>query len=134
MADLTVTAKSVRPLPGAVIRNFTAGAALNVGDLVYVDSNGKVQPTDADATGTLLAIGVVVSAGSIGATSAASGDAVSVAVFGPVNGFGGATPGGKLYVSNTAGKIADAAGTNTRVVGIALAADTLMLIPNFAAS
>lgn len=134
MADISVTARSVRPLPGALVRTFTAGASGNVGDAVYVDSNGRVQPASASAAGTALALGVVVSAGTSGAVAFASGDAVSVVIVGAVNGFAGMTPGAKCYLSNTAGKLADAAGTVTRVVGVALDASTVMLLPNFAAS
>lgn len=134
MADLTVTAKSVRPLPSSIVREFTAGGSGNVGDIVYVDANGKVQQTDADAAGTLVAIGVVVAVGSYGATAFVSGDPVSVVIFGAVCGFSGLTPGSKVYVSNTAGKLADAAGTNTRVMGLAIGADTILVMNNFAAS
>jgi hypothetical protein len=128
MADLTVTAKSVRPLHGAVIRDFTAGSTLNVGDLVYVDSNGKVQQASASAAGTAVAIGMVIAAGSLGATSAASGDVVSVELLGAVNGFSGLTPGTKVYVSNTAGKCADSAGTVSKQIGLTIATDTILLL------
>ncbi|MCG3177540.1 MAG: hypothetical protein MOGMAGMI_02514 [Candidatus Omnitrophica bacterium] len=128
MADLTITAKSVRPLPNALVRDFIAGGTVNVGDLVYVDSNGKVQQANASAAGTAVAIGIAVAVGSLGATAAASGDVVSVVLVGAVNGFSSLTPGVKVYVSNTAGKCADAAGTVSKQIGLTIATDTILLL------
>ncbi len=128
MADLTITARSVRALPNAVVRDFIAGGAGNVGDAVYVDSTGKVQQASAAAAGTAIAIGVVVSVGSLGAAAFASGDAVNVQILGAVNGFSGLTPGTRVYLSNTAGKLADLAGTVSKQMGVAIAADTVLLL------
>lgn len=134
MADISVTAKTVRPLPGALIETFTAGGAGSVGDAVYEDSNGKVQKAQANTVATAKAIGIVVSAGALGATSFAPGDAVSVARKGRVIGFIGMTPGAKVYVSAaTAGKLADAVPTavdsQVWVVGEALNASTVEVDP-----
>lgn len=136
MADITLTARSVRPLPGAIVRDFIAGGSGNVGDGMYVDSTGKVQQAKADAAATAKAIGIVVSVGSIGATAFVSGDAVSVLVFGGANGFSGLTVPGKIYVSAvTAGKLADASPATTLVnsvpwlMGIAIASDTIFFEP-----
>lgn len=109
MANYTVTALDVSPLPGAIWRDYDAGGSGNVGDLVYLDSNGAVQVTDASAAATAQALGIVVAAGSIGATSFVSGDRVTVCEYGPVGGFSSMTPAGLGYVSETAAKIADTA-------------------------
>lgn len=130
MADITVTAVRVKPLPGAIIRDFVAAGAINTGDLVYVDSAGKVQAADGSAAGTANAIGICVSVGTFGATLAAAGDVCSVAVFGPVTGFESMTPGARHYVSDTTGKLSTTAGTVTRIVGIAIAADIFYIIHN----
>lgn len=129
MADVTVTARNVSPLPGAICRPFLAGGSGSVGNLVYIASDGDVEVTDADAAGTARAHGMVVSAGTEGATTFASGDAVSVCVFGPVAGFSGATPGVLAYVSNTAGAVGDAAGTTSHIVGRFQSATELFIHP-----
>jgi hypothetical protein len=127
MTAITVTAVRVKPLPGALIRDFVAGGTVNAGDLVYVDSNGKVQQSNGGAAGTANAVGIVVSCGTFGATAAASGETVSVAYFGPVTVGTSMTPGNRHYVSDTAGKLDTAAGTVTKVMGIALAADIFLI-------
>ena len=132
MADLVVSSKLVRPLaaPEPQIRDFIAGGAVNVGDLVYIDAAGKVQQANAGAAGTVTStIGVAISVGSAGGLLAASGDVVSVLIFGAVNGFTVTTIGARLFASNTAGKIADAAGTVAKPVAYTLSADTLFIFP-----
>jgi hypothetical protein len=128
MADIVVTARRVSPLPGAHIEPMIAGGAGNVGNAVYVDNVGRVQVADASGAGTAQAIGVVVSAGSQGATAFVDGDAVSVIVHGRVNGFTGMTPGARVYLSDTAGSLADAAGTVSKIMGVSIAADTVLLL------
>ena len=133
MADITVTAADVRPLPGAIIQRFTAGAALSVGDAVYIASDGDVEKADADVAASAQAIGIVVSAPD-GATSASAGDAVDVVVYGPVTGFSGMTPGNLVYASVTAGKVADAAPAATSgdykwIIGRAVSAVTIFVAP-----
>jgi hypothetical protein len=104
-----------------------AGGAGAVGDLVYVDANGRVQVADASVAGTVAtALGIVVSAGSLGAVAFVAGDPVSIVTFGPVAGFT-ITPGGLVYASDTAGAVGDAAGTVSKVVGIELTANILFV-------
>jgi hypothetical protein len=102
MADISVTSSRVRPLNGAIVRRFDAGAALSVGDAVYVDSSGKVQKADADdqAQAQVQARGVVVAIGTEGRTTAAAGDPCDVVTHGPVElGTSGLTDGAAVYVS-----------------------------------
>lgn len=108
MADITVTATNVRPLNGAIVRRYNAGAALNAGDIVYVATDGDIEQADADAQASAQARGIVV-ADSYGNTSFSAGQRVDVVVAGPVTGFASMTPGSALWVSTTAGKLMDAA-------------------------
>ena len=106
MADIGVVAAQVRPLNGAIVRRFTAGAAVSVGDAVYVASDGDVEPADADALASAQARGIAVAVGVAGATSAAAGQAVDVVTHGAVAlGVTGLTDGEVIYVSTTAGKM-----------------------------
>lgn len=131
MANITVTAKNVRPLPGAVSRRFTAGGSIDVGDSVFVASDGDVEQAQAGtASGSVatFSVGVAVSA-PMGGTVAASGDPVDVVLYGPVEGFSGMTPGDVLYQSSTLGKVADAAGSVSHKVGKAISATVLFVNP-----
>ena len=135
MADVTVTAANVRALTenGAVIAPgpLAAGAAVTIGYAVYIASDGDVEHADANVSAAATrAIGIAV-AGAVPDTDAAlaAGDPISVCVFGPVSGFSSLTPGANLYVSDTAGRIADAAGTFDRIIGYALNASTIFVFP-----
>lgn len=106
MADISITAAQVRPLNGAIVRRFTAGAAVSVGDAVYVHTDGTVKRADADDGTQVQARGVVVSVGVAGASSAAAGEAVDVVTHGALAlGTSGLTDGAAVYVSTTAGKL-----------------------------
>lgn len=135
MADIIVTTREVRPLPGAVIRELDAGGAGNVGDVVYINASGQAVAADADAVATAVGIGIVVSAGSMGKTSFASGDRLAVVVYGPLNGYSGMTPGARVFASGTVGRVADAAPATTVinavawVLGLALDAATVFVAP-----
>jgi len=132
MTDITVTAADVRPLPGATVERFEAGGALAVGDTVYMASDGDVEEADGSAAGTAYAIGVVVSVingATSGATTAAAGDTVEVATWGPVTGLSGMTPGDVLYQSDTAGALGDAAGSTSHKVARARSATVAFINP-----
>jgi len=128
MADITVTAAQVATLPGAITRRHVAGGTLSVGQLVSLSTDGYVDPADGNvAEGTLARpIGIVV-ASYDGETSIASGDPVTVCVFGPVSGFSSMTPGDNHYLSDTAGRINDAVGTYDKIVGYAETASVLFV-------
>lgn len=106
MADVTVNAADVRPLPGADIERFDAGGTATVGESVYMVSDGDVEQSDADAAVTARVIGIIVSAPN-GATAVIAGNRLDIVTHGPVTGFTGLTPGGLMYASITAGKISD---------------------------
>ena len=131
MADITVTSADVRALQanGAVVRRYLAGAAITVGYAVHIASDGDVEHSDANTTqAAARAIGIAVESRD-GETSIAAGDPVSVCVFGPVGGFSGMTPGTNQYVSDTVGRIADAAATYDRIIGYAESATVLFVNP-----
>jgi predicted RecA/RadA family phage recombinase len=130
MADLTVTAADVRPLPGCKIRRFTAGAAIDVGNPVYLSAADTVQETDGSAAATAACIGVVVATAPTAAstTAAAEGEQVDVCLLGPVAGYT-CTYGKYYYVDDDAGVMADAAGSASVVVGLGLSASVLLVRP-----
>jgi hypothetical protein len=129
MAVLSITAANVRPLVGAVCRTYTLGGTVDVGDAVYLDSSGNVQRTAAGVAGTAVLLGIVVSIGTEGATSGASGDPASVCIWGPVTGFASVTAGSVPFLSDTAGKLDTAAGTVSVKVGVAESAATVLIRP-----
>jgi hypothetical protein len=108
MADVTVTAADVRPLPGAKTRRFALGGAVNPGQAVYIAADGDIEGADADVAAQSRVVGILVSLAHGGLTGAA-GDVGDVVVHGPVAGFSGLTPGGLVFASVNAGAIADAA-------------------------
>lgn len=131
MADITVTAAQVAALTenGALVRDYDAGGTVNVGDVVYIASDGDVEQADGSAAGTAKGIGIVVDTYD-GTTSAADGERVPVCVFGPVSGFSSASPGGKGWVSDTAGKLADASGTSAHEMGYFESAGVFFVFPD----
>lgn len=114
MSDITVTAAKVAPVfpDKAEIYDAIAAAAITAGQAVYITSAGKVNLADADGSGTTYFRGIALN-------GAGAGQAVSVLLRGAVYGFtlSGANYDAKLYVSNTAGALADAAGSTSLVVG-----------------
>lgn len=105
MGSIAVSSVDVRPLEGAIVRPYKAGAALTIGYAVHLDSSGYVQHSDANLSeAASRGMGIVV-ASKDGETAVVSGDRCSVCVFGPVGGYSSMTPGEPVYVSNTAGRI-----------------------------
>ncbi|MBZ0309064.1 MAG: hypothetical protein K8I82_23570 [Anaerolineae bacterium] len=106
MTAIEVTASLVRPLHGAVVRRFIAGASVSVGQAVFIASDGLVEPADASAQDSAQARGIVVGVGVAGQTSASSGQAVDVVTHGPVViGNSSMNEGEVIYISPTAGVI-----------------------------
>lgn len=135
MADVTVTAGNVRPLPGYVSRRFDAGGTIYVGQSVYVAADGDVERSDSDA-GSLEAqsIGIMVAnVDNYGGTVAVSGDHVDVVLFGPVTGYSSMTPGALVFASTSAGGLVQGtpdAGSHVVPVGLALDAGTIFVNPS----
>lgn len=106
----------------------TAAVALVWGDVVYVDSAGKMAKADADALATGPAIALAT--GTIGANAAGT-----FLIFGTVrddsaNAF---TPGATVYLSTTAGGYTTTAPSGVddviQVLGVALSADVWLFSP-----
>jgi hypothetical protein len=135
MGSISVTSAQVRPLPGAIVRNYQAGAAVTVGYGVYLDSSGYVQHSDADLSEAgARTIGIVVGSKD-GETAIVSGDRCSVVVFGPVGGYASMTPGEPVYNSKTAGRLdqtAPTSGAYPQAVGRADSATVIFVNPDVA--
>ena len=113
------TAASVRPLNGSIVRRYTAGAAIAVGEVVSMESDGYVDPADTSAW--MQVIGVSIQAAS------AAAEMVDVVVFGPVTSISGATIGANIYASDTAGEYSETVGTKDICVGFAESATVLFV-------
>jgi len=133
MADITVTATEIRPLEGSLVRPFDAGEASVVGAVVRVAADGDVEQADASAQGGVEGpIGIIISGAKVHAAGTiANNERVGVALWGPVymGDSASLTPGATYYVSDTVKRVADAAGTVKRILGLALSANILFLSP-----
>ena len=111
MADITVTAANVGisdPIKANTVTGIAA-VAITAGQAGYMNSSGKIALSDASAAGTAKFDGIAVEG--VGA-----GQAVTLAE-GEMTGFTLAgNYGSLLYLSDTAGALADAAGTPTRAI------------------
>lgn len=138
MADFTVTAADVRPLiPSNIIQKSLGGSA-NVGDLVYIASDGDVEVTDANAAITVEVYGMIVGIEG-GRSSGVAGQVASIALPGSrIAGFSSLTPGALGYVSPTAAKIANpaptGAGSWTKVAGRCESATVFYFDPDIEAA
>jgi hypothetical protein len=129
MADLTVTAASVRPVGQCIVRRFTAGATLTPGQAVYISANDTVSPAQGTTIAKAQVIGLVVSNGE-GAVSFSANDVVDVVLRGEVTGFAtNVTANGTAYIGDVAGIMTVAVGTDPCRVGIGRNATTLYVNP-----
>lgn len=119
MADLTVTAANVSRAYPDTDETFDviAGAAITEGQPFYIDSNGEAQLGDASAAGTAQIRGIALSAGQ-------AKQVISAIKRGWLEGMGisGLAYDARVYLSDTAGSLADAAGTVSVTVGRVLPA------------
>lgn len=131
MALLTVSTASgnegirpvrVGPQDGLVnLGTFVAAEALAAGDAVYLNGSDKLAKADAGADDAgAKAIGIVLQ-------GCAAGEARTVFAAGTFSGYGG-VPRGPVYLSDTAGRLGDAAGTVSIVVGRGYFKDSIGLI------
>ena len=136
---MTVTAASVRALNEAETRTMIAGGNLTMGQAVYVASSGSVVVALADAALTAEAVGIVIAVAQPGQTTAVSGEAVEVCVFGPVSGFASLTPGAVQYLSAAnAGVLVETApsgaGKWAKAIGRAESAGIVFVLPGVVAA
>ena len=113
MTDITVTAARVAGNTDTRTRSYKAAATITAGQALYILAAGTVGLADATSGGAAL-----LQWRGIALNGASAGEAVTMAWEGPVEGF---TLTGNvdtlLYLSNTAGAIADAAGDVSVPVG-----------------
>lgn len=141
MPDATTVPANAGALPGSVVRQYDAGGSGAVLDCVYINqSDGDVEQTDCNAAATSHGIGIVVGAISNmgqGKTTFVANDPLSVALWGPITGFSGLTPGRIYWVDSDAGKLTDTqpsgGGTWSRGMGYALTATEFFVMPGITA-
>lgn len=118
---LTITNdRDVRPLQAAsaIVETYVASATVNVGEIVYIDTDGKVAPARANVALTSRARGIVVASGAniqrSGKTTFAADESVSVLLWGLVSGITGMDLTKAVYLSSdTAGDMTQTAPTGS---------------------
>ena len=120
------TAELVKPLEGAIIRRFTAGATIEAGEIVSMAADGYLDP--ADTTDFTLACVVGIALQDVAITQR-----VDVVVHGPVLCCSGGTPGTLVYATDTAtaGEPSVTAGAKVVLVGVMETATILFVRPEF---
>jgi hypothetical protein len=118
MADIALTATQVTAVDPekAEIHDFLAAEALTRGQAVYMTTTGTVGIADGNASGKTALAGVALRA-------AAAGQPVPVLKSGAVYGYTVAAlnVGTGIYLSDTAGALADAQATITTIYGRVIA-------------
>jgi len=113
MADITVTAAQVGlvdPLK-AIVKSYLAGVTITKGQAVYINSAGKLALADGNSAGCYQFRGIALNGGALN-------QAIDVCEEGELYGFTLAGAYDSLvYVSDTVGALADAAGTVTIAAG-----------------
>lgn len=123
MADITVTKGRVSALSGPTYRPGAAGGALTAGDVVYIDGSSGVKRADASDAATAKVAGLLVAPEDV----ISGGEGLDLAAPGCViGGFSGMTAGDLLYLSDTAGKLADAPGTQAKACARAISTTEIM--------
>ena len=130
LAGLDATPTPDHTINGPQTNDILAGYTTAIGDLVYLDPNGRWEEADADATSTSISLlGIAMEVKD-------DGEAVNVALSGSFIvdaswSFGVGVP---LYVSNTLGAITatkpTGSGDVVRTVGYALTATTIFFAPS----
>lgn len=115
--DLT----KIDPLRGAITRRYTAGATIAAGELVQMQSDGYVDPTNTTSAAAKVA-GVALQ-------SVTAAQPLDVVVFGPVSCVTGGTAGATLHASDTAGEPAESAGSNAGIAGWVESATVVFINP-----
>lgn len=129
MADLVIVASSVASGSGVnVLRGNNAGATITAGQLVYLDSSGLWQLSDANSAAAAKTIGGVSLHASL------NGQPLAVQVDGAIT-IGATVAVGTIYVlSGTAGGIAPstdlASGMTTCILGVATSATVITMKVN----
>lgn len=120
-ATRDTTASNIKPLSGAIVRRYTCGATVAAGEIVSLQSDGYVDPSDTTSAADEV-VGIAVQAGS-------EGDVIDVVVLGPVKCMTDATPGATVFNSTTAGEPSESAAGSNTAVGYAESATVLFVLP-----
>lgn len=119
------TSELVKPLGGAIIRRYTLGATVLPGEVVSMQSDGFVDPADTTSADQQVA-GIAIKGGLIT-------EIADVVVHGPIVCVTGGTPGVTVHASNTAGELAESAGSNAGILGWVEQANVIFVRPVSAA-
>ena len=114
-------AVNIKPLEGAAVIRYTAGAAIAAGEIVSMQSDVFVDPSDSTSAAQQN-VGVAI-------TAAAAGDRVDVVVHGRLQCMTGGTPGASLYNSTTAGEPSESTAGNQTKVGFVESATVVFVRP-----
>jgi hypothetical protein len=127
------TVANIKPASmDTLVFRFTAGAAIEPGELVCMQADGYIDPAIGTSVAAAQILGVALTPRNQG-TAYAAGDVVDVAILGPVTCMTGATVGAIIYVSDTAGELSETAGTKAAIAGIAQSATVLFVRPQTSA-
>jgi hypothetical protein len=115
-------------------RSFKCGEVIEVGEAVYLASDGTIMLADAGAAVTAQAIGICVAIGGYGKLVSVIGDMCDVVLHGVCTGFSGLTPGLEVFASATAGamdetKPAGSSGDFVWSIGSVLGAGIIFVRP-----
>lgn len=133
MADVTIDPKKVRPESGGVVETGVAGEASDIGSLVVLATAGWVEANNTTAAGVDGTLGIIVAGSNHTPSGAiASGETISVHVFGPIILGITLTPATAYFTSANAGRIADATSTNARILGQPMDTDKFFFNPSVA--
>jgi hypothetical protein len=106
-------ARLVQPLTGSIVRRYPPGAAIEVGEIVSLQSDGYVDPANTtSADQQIKGIALKPASGEL------SPGLIDVVIFGPVSALTGATPAATLHATDTAGEPGESAGSNAGVAGV----------------
>lgn len=133
MANVTVDATNVRPLPGYVGFELDATEAMSVGMVIQVNGSSEAEMANCTtAAGVKGVLGLVVAGGRHAANGAiVAGERVTVVTYGRVY-LGEAAALDETrgyYTAATDGLIADTAAANARPIGLATSATVLLFNP-----
>lgn len=108
-----------------VITPATGGETIVAGDLVYFNTaDQEWYKCDADTSATVTGVQIAIALGS-GSNGVAITNGVQISGVYTTTGL---TAGATYYASNTAGGISTSAGTNSRVIGVALSTTKLLVL------
>lgn len=120
MAAITRTTADARATNDITTLEVVMDVAVLAGQWVYIKSNGKGALADADAAGTMKALGCAT-------MDCAIGRAVALATSGKFGGWSGMVIGSTPFIAGVAGELDTAAGTVSQKVGVAVSATDIYI-------